>query len=102
MNIQNISKVKYTANKDNMKIMLMYNDLSDNDKLEVKLWILDYLRRDESFGKEIINQYLDPDIDLYSIIKLSNKNPDGEKFVLKLFRKIIGITLESEIEEKQK
>ena len=102
-NINNLSSYepKYMRDKLNMKMSLLYNNLSDNDKIEVKLWILDYLRKDEDFGKEVIDKYLLPEVDIYSIVKLSKKNPDGEKFITKLFRKLIGITVESESEKKK-
>ena len=68
---------------------IMYSSLTEDEKMVIKLWILEYLKQDEEFGKEVIDNYLLPEIDFYEIIKLSKKSIKGKVFLKELLRQIV-------------
>ncbi len=91
---------KYTRDKDVIEMYNMYNSLSDSDRLKIKIWILNYLRRDEEFGKKIINNYLLPEVDFYQIMKISKKNIKGKEFIKDLLKELTVVFFNNNIDRK--
>ena len=78
----------------------LYNTLTEEDQVSLKLWILPYFDNKEPLGQEIVEKYLQPDIDFYEIIKLSNKTARGKRFLLDLLKEILISKFVSEKREK--
>ena len=88
------------SNNKYSELPQLYSTLTAEDQVMLKLWILSYFDKDEPLRQEIVDKYLQPDINFYEIIKLSNKSARGRRFLLDLLKEILISKVVSENKQK--
>ena len=97
--VQQKNKNIRSDNKYN-ELPRLYNTLTAEDQVSLKLWILSYFDDKEPLRQEIVEKYLQPDIDFYEIVRLSNKTSRGRRFLLDLMKEVLISKVVSENKEK--
>lgn len=96
----NKPEYKKFSNRNKYKdLEVLYYGLSEDDKVEIKIWVLSYLNKNYEISKEDISNYLQPDLNIYEIVNLTRKNESGKKFLMELLKEI---AIHSVVYEKNK